>query len=226
MELVYGAGHIERRVENVEELAREWRVREADWGQLYLEFEPATPPDVLLVEDLAATMLINSRVAGQAAAAVLRHGPSLDLSSLPDKPLEETTPEERRRAAEFIGTMTSWPWVGASLATKTLHKKRPRLIPVLDNQAIFGAYMNPRWPEQRSLTETIKATARIHEALEWIYHDLTRPENRETWQTLHHLEPERTRIELFDIVWWIFFRRVEPVPSTGKVAGVADTGRR
>src|SRR5690348_12700571 len=100
MELVYGAGKLDRRVENVEELLREWRVREADWGQLYLEFQPATPPDVLLVEDLAATMLINSRVAGQAAAAVLRNGGTLDLSSWPDKPLEETTTDERKGLAE------------------------------------------------------------------------------------------------------------------------------
>ncbi len=99
MELVYGAGRLDRRVDDVESLAREWRVRQADWGQLYLEFKPATPPNVLLVEDLAATMLINSRVAGQAAAAVLRNGHSLDLASLPDKALEETTSEDRRRVA-------------------------------------------------------------------------------------------------------------------------------
>jgi hypothetical protein len=211
VELIYGAGRLDRTVVDVEDLLREWRVREADWGQLYLEFEPATPPDVLLVEDLAATMLINSRVAGQAAAAVLRHGGSVDLSRWPDKPLEEATADERRGVAELIGTMTRWPWVGASLATKTLHKKRPHLIPILDNQAIFGAYMNPRWPEQRSSQDTIKATARIHEALEWIYDDLTRPENAEAWLVLAQVEPERTRIELFDCVWWIYFRRVEPV---------------
>jgi Family of unknown function (DUF6308) len=212
--LIYGAGRLDRRVEAVEELLQEWRVREADWGQLYLEFKPATPPDVLLVEDLAVTMLINSRVAGQAAASVLRNGSSLDLGALPDKPLEETTADERHRVADLIGTMTSWPWVGASLATKTLHKKRPRLIPVLDNQAIFGAYMNPRWPAERSLMDTIKSTARIREALEWIAHDLTRAENAETWLALHEIETERTRIELFDCVWWIYFRRLEPVPST------------
>jgi Family of unknown function (DUF6308) len=137
VDLIYGAGRLDRRVESVEDLLREWRVREAEWGELYLEFEPATPPDVLLVEDLAVTMLINSRVAGQAAAAVLRHGASLDLASMPDRGLEETTADERRRLSELIGTMTSWPWVGASLATKTLHKKRPGLVPVLDNQAIF-----------------------------------------------------------------------------------------
>ena len=42
MDLIYGAGKLDRRVEGVEDLLREWRVREADWGQLYLEFTPAT----------------------------------------------------------------------------------------------------------------------------------------------------------------------------------------
>jgi hypothetical protein len=43
--------------------------------------------------------------------------------------------------AELIGVMMSWPGIGASVATKTLHKKRPALIPILDKMAIFGAYM-------------------------------------------------------------------------------------
>ena len=213
VELIYGAGKLDRRVEGVEDLLSEWQVREAEWGELYLEFQPSTPPDALLVEDLAATMLINSRVAGQAAAAVLRHGHTLDLASTPDAPLEETTADERQRLAELIGTMTSWPWFGASLATKTLHKKRPRLIPVLDNQAVFGAYMNPRWAEQRSSMETIKSPARIREALDWIAYDLTRPENAESWPALAELAPDRSRIELFDCVWWIYFRRLEPVAA-------------
>lgn len=164
------------------------------------------------------TMLINSRVAGPAAAAVLRHGTSLDLASLADKPLELTTSDERDRLAELIARMTSWPWIGASLATKTLHKKRPRLIPILDNQAIFGAYMNPRWPEQRSSMDTIKKSSRIREALEWIAYDLARPENSGTWSSLSEIEPERTRIELFDCVWRIYFRQIEPVPSPATVS--------
>jgi hypothetical protein len=45
--LIYGAGRLDRHVEAVEDLLREWRVREADWGQLYLEFKSATPPDEL-----------------------------------------------------------------------------------------------------------------------------------------------------------------------------------
>jgi hypothetical protein len=163
------------------------------------------------VEDLAVTMLINSRVAARAATSVARHGAEVDLGSLPNKRLEETTADDRELIAGVLGTMTSWPWVGASLATKTLHKKRPALIPVLDNQAIFGAYMNPAWPEQRSLAETIKAPARIREALDWIAEDITRPENATTWAELHRIEPDRSRIELFDMVWWIHFRAIEPV---------------
>ena len=134
MDLIFGAGEIDRRVAGVEQLLRDWREKERDWGQLYLEYEPVTPRDRLLVEDLAVTMLINSRVAARAATSVCRNGATLDLGALPDKPLEETTDEERRRSPSVIGTMTSWPWVGASLATKTLHKKRPALIPVLDNR--------------------------------------------------------------------------------------------
>jgi hypothetical protein len=214
VELIFGAGKLDRRVEDAQRLLREWRVKERDAGQLYLEHEPSTPPDRVLLEDLAATMLINSRVALQAAASVYRYGSSLDLSCLPDKALEKTSEDERQAVADMIGTMTSWPWVGASLATKTLHKKRPTLIPVLDNQGIFGAYMNPLWPEKRSLADTIKAVPRIKEALDWIFTDLTRPENQAVWAKLQTIEPERSRIELFDMVWWIHFREIEPVVTS------------
>lgn len=213
MELIFGAGKIDRRVDDVEDLLSDWREKERDYGQLYLEHEPITPKDRLLVEDLAVTMLINSRVAAPAATSVFRHGATVDLRSLPDKALEATTDDERHQIASVIGTLTSWPWVGASLATKTLHKKSPALIPVLDNQAIFGAYMNPLWPDRRSSADTIKSVPRIKEALDWIAEDITRAENAATWPALQALEPKRSRIELFDMVWWMYFRRVEPVAS-------------
>jgi Family of unknown function (DUF6308) len=206
MELIFGAGKIDRQVPEVEALLRDWREKERDFGQLYLEHKPATPGDQLLVEDLAATMLVNSRAAARAATSVYRYGATIDLRSLPD-----TTEEERQQVADVVGTMTSWAWVGASLATKTLHKKRPGLIPILDNQAIFGAYMNPLWPEKRSLMDTVKAVPRIKEALDWIATDVTRSENASVWGQLHAIEPERSRIELFDMVWWMYFRALEPV---------------
>jgi hypothetical protein len=101
--------------------------------------------------------------------------------------------------------MTSWPGVGASVSTKTLHKKRPELIPILDNMAIFGAYMNPLWPQQRAKEDTVKAVPRIKEALDWIAIDVTRSENETVWDRLQEIEPERSRIELFDMVWWMYF---------------------
>jgi hypothetical protein len=56
---------------------------------------------------------------------------------------------------------------------------------------------------------------RIKEALDWIAVDITRPENEQSWERLHAIEPERTRIELFDIVWWMHFspRRGGAVPA-------------
>ena len=205
MELIFGARALDRRVAEVELLLRDWRVKERDFGQLYLEHQSATSPDRIFVEDLAVTMLINSRVDARQAMGIVRNYGTLDLSVLPAKTLAETTDMERQRLAELIGAMTTWPGFGASVATKVLHKKRPELIPVLDNMAIFGAYMNRLWPERAALADTIKAVPRIKEALDWIVVDITRSENEPVWERLHQIEPERTRIELFDIVWWMHF---------------------
>ncbi len=211
MELIFGAGKIDRPVGDLQGLLSEWRDKEKDWGQLYLEYQPVTPRDRVLVEDLAVTMLVNSLVAARAARGVFANGASLDLSSLPDKALEETTAAERQAVAALIGTVATWPGISASIATKTLHKKRPALIPILDNRAIFEAYMSPLWPEKRTVGESVKAVPRIAEALDSIAEDLTRPENASVWPQLHVIEPERTRIELFDMIWWMYFRQVEPV---------------
>jgi hypothetical protein len=206
--LIVGAGKLDRDVDRADELLVSYR---SDDGLRYLDFQPVTPPDRLLPEDLAVTILINSRVGPAAFKSVQDNAHTLDLALLPDKPLEQTSERERQAVAEVTGSLAKWPGFAASIATKVLHKKRFRLIPILDNQAIFGAYMNPRWPEQRSSTESIYAVARIREALDWIYLDLARPENASTWTQLEKIEPRRSRIELFDMVWWMYFRKVEPV---------------
>lgn len=214
MELIFGAGKLDRRVPDVERLLADWREKERDFGQLYLEHESATPRDRVLVEDLGVTMLINSRVDARQAMGVFRNGATLNLSRLPDKSLGETTDRERQVVADVVATMTTWPGVGASVATKLLHKKRPELIPILDNMAIFGAYMYPLWPEKRARADTIKAVARIKEALDWIAEDLTRSENTSVWLQLHAIEPARSRIDLFDMIWWMYFRQVEPARAS------------
>lgn len=71
------------------------------------------------LEDLAVTMLTHSRVAAPAATRVFRNGSTVDLSSLPDKPLETTTDDERHLIASVIGAMTSWPGGRATLDAST-----------------------------------------------------------------------------------------------------------
>lgn len=83
MRLIYGAGRIDREVADAELLLREWREKERDFGQLYLEYEPVTPRDRLVLEDLAVTMLVNSRVEARQAMGFFRNCGSLDLSPLP-----------------------------------------------------------------------------------------------------------------------------------------------
>jgi hypothetical protein len=181
MDLVVGAGHLDRVLEDADDLLVAYRT---DDGLRYLDYQPSTDPDRLMPEDLAVTILINSRVKGTAFKSVQDKGAGLPLAALPAIALEETSPAQRDQVADLVAEMVSWDGFAASVATKILHKKRPRVIPILDNEAIFGAYMNPRWPEQRASQDSIYARARIREALEWIATDLTRPENATTWERL------------------------------------------
>lgn len=215
MDLVFGAERLDRLVAHADELLVAYR---QDTGTRYLDHVPCTPPDRLVPEDLAVTILINSRVGSTAFTAVQDHGADIDLAALPERTLEAATEADRQQVAELIAEVARWPGFAASVASKVLHKKRPGLIPIIDNQAIFGAYMNPLWPERPSLTDSVYSVARIREALDWITYDLTRPENRGAWDALATIEPNRTRIDLFDMVWWIYFRRVEPVPVTAEAA--------
>ena len=56
----------------------------------------------------------------------------------PLTPLEESTSQLRDLPPATIAVVASWPGFAVSVATKVLHKKRSVLIPILDNEAIFG----------------------------------------------------------------------------------------
>lgn len=214
VDLVVGAGHIDRRLSAAEDLLAKYRT---DDGLRYLDWRPSTDPNRLMPEDLAVTILINSRIGPAAFKSVQDHGPELELAQLPDIRLEETSARRRDQVAHLIAQVAQWDGFAASVATKVLHKKRSRLIPILDNQVIFGAYMNPQWPEKRSATDSVYAETRIREALEWIWTDLTRVEDTNAWAALSAIEPARSRIELFDMVWWEHFKRLEPVQPASPV---------
>lgn|SRR5574341_377930 len=206
--LILGCQHIDRLIENADNLLLKYR---EDTGYQYLDYQPTTPQEAVVPEDLAVTLLVNSQAGWRAFQSLQIYGASIDLSSLPRRPLEQTTSEERVIIRDLIANMAKWPGFATSLATKVLHKKRPSLIPILDNQAIFGAYLNKYWPERLAQTESIKDGARILQALDCIASDLNRQENSSSWRKLQAIEPNRTLIQLFDSVWWMHFRLKQPI---------------
>jgi hypothetical protein len=208
LQLTFGAGHIDRLVPDPDILLQQYRQVTGGW---YLDYQSIIPNDQLVPEDLAVTLLLNSQVGWRAFRSMQDHGNDINLNLLPAKSLEQTTDIEQRLIAETIAAMAQWPGFAASVATKVLHKKRPDLIPILDNQAIFGAYLNPAWPDQKAWGGSVKSAERIFQALNWIAFDITRPENEAVWPQLQDIEPARSRIQLFDSVWWMYFRKAQPV---------------
>jgi hypothetical protein len=96
MNLLLGAGHLDRVLEDAERLLIGYR---NDDGLRYLDYRPATDADRLLPEDLAVTILINSRVGAAAFKSAQDLSPALDLSRLPDVSFEESSAGDRAASA-------------------------------------------------------------------------------------------------------------------------------
>ena len=208
IKLTVGAGHLDRVIPNADDLLRQYR---KDIGYDYLDYKPRSSADIILPEDLAVTLLMNSQVGWRAFQSLQKYGHSIELANLPKKSLEETSFEERKQIAALITRLAQFPGIAASVATKILHKKRPALIPILDNQAIFGAYINPEWPQKPARNDSVRDQNLICSALDWITYDLNRPENERAWSFLRVFELRHHQIEIFDSVWWMYFRTIQPI---------------
>jgi hypothetical protein len=210
MQLTLGSGACLRVIEDAPATLARYVEEE---GRRYLAYVPITSADRLAPEDLAVTLLINSRATYRAFKSIQDHANTLDLAAhLPARPLERTDGSDRVAVAALIARVASWPGFGASLASKVLNKKRPALIPILDNRSIFGAYLNPAWPTERSRADSVWSVTRISQAQETIAFDVRRPENEPAWAGLSAIEPDRSCIELFDMIWWVHFHDLEPMP--------------
>jgi hypothetical protein len=179
-----------------------------DRGHLYLDYQAGTPRDKIVSEDLTLTLMVGS-VGWRAFRSVKERG-EIEIGPLPQKALEETSAEERRQVAAQIGELVQLRGFSVTLASRVLHKKRPALIPILDERAIFGAYMNPRWPQEAATSERVKSEGLIGKALDWIAFDLNRPENVAVWNELQAMARERSRIQIFESVWWMYFQEHNP----------------
>jgi hypothetical protein len=176
-----------------------------DDGRFYYDHRPTTQSNRVVLEDLGVTLLLNSRVGSKAAVSI--RDADFDIDDLPNVPLVDADSAQIDLLADKIVSLAQRSGFGASVATKLLHKKRPHLIPVLDNQAIFGAYLKRNWPSAEPSGETVKQRDRILEALLAIKSALQ--VNADSLSQLQAENPKRTMIELFDMVWWMYFNEQE-----------------
>ncbi|MEA2581089.1 MAG: hypothetical protein QOE83_1981 [Actinomycetota bacterium] len=182
-------------------------------GSAYHRFRSRTSPDVLLPEDLAPTIALSGRASYKAFV-------SLDLGTpiridLPQVPLERASLRVVTNVAETISELCSLTGFGVSLASKTLHAKRPALIPVMDRRAFFGAYLHPAWApgEEPYWASPLEDVVSIEQALLAVRDDLQRAENGTSWLRLKR--PGESRVVAFDKVWWMF-----AWPSQRRVVGL------
>jgi hypothetical protein len=110
VDLILGAGRLDRVISDAEVLLAEYP---AEDGLRYLNWKPSTAPDHLSPEDLAVTILINSRVGPAAFRSVQDHGAG-DL----DTRLEPLPVDDPIGAAD-------WRLDGAELA-----RRRPGLFSI------------------------------------------------------------------------------------------------
>ncbi len=225
MRLILGPDN--RELPAADKLLERFLADPTETGNAYIEYVPRSSPDELLPEDLAVTLLVNSNASRGTFLSIWHHAPEINdlLAGLPGTALEESDRQLRSRVVQLIGAVGSWPGIKVSVATKLLHKKRPALVPVLDNQAIFGALLWPGWEPPGRVAKGDSIDGRnilaITAALEAVYRDLTRPENEGSWSGLSRIATDDfgkhpTRIELFDMIWWRYFRDRQPtrqVPS-------------
>lgn len=186
-----------------------WYDSEVKRGPSFYSYIPATPDDILLLEDLGLAVLLEGRPQSSAALSLaLLNDDQRDLSSLSRTPLHLTTAEERERIVEVVMRLVVLPGFASSLATKVLHKKRSATVPILDNQAIFGTLLSDRWePGILPRGGSIRRKSSIARALDTIHEVVSSEANQQTFILLEKRYPGLTRIQLFDKTWWAFVRR-------------------
>lgn len=185
---------------------------EVRFGPAYYRAAWPTNRHTVQIADLAYAVLLAGRPRPEAAKALSEQ--ELDIGFVPDRPIEELNAIEHEAVVDGIMLLVRLPGFGCAVATKVLHKKRPKTVPVLDNLAIFATYMNPAWKLDRDKwpqrSTTVKSRGRIMAALKAVAADLSNPINVDAWGELERLFPLLTRVELFDKVWWVTARSQPP----------------
>lgn len=179
-------------------------------GPTYYRYVPVTPADELSLEDLALCVLLEGRPSSRAARRLAElSAVDRDLSDVPSVELHLTTDEERGLIVEAIMRIVRLDGFASSLSTKLLHKKRPRTIPVLDNQAIYATMLSTTWHGASGLPRgsSVRARSKIANGLDQVYRVVADERNAPTFKALENAYSDLSRIQILDKVWWGFIRQ-------------------
>jgi len=115
------------------------------WYEVYDAVNVAQD-NILRPEEIALSIMMNSRISGNTGLEVWRQRAAIQahLARLPSSAdlAADDVPWEALR--ELFDVFDATPRARLGVATKILHKKRPRLIPMLDSRLV--SYYHPRLP--------------------------------------------------------------------------------
>jgi hypothetical protein len=126
----------------------------------------------------------------------------MDLDTFLDKTTQETRDQLISKLAELAGKLDDIPGVGFSKATKILHTRYPKIIPMIDN---------PLQKEYKKLTKEQKREWKKddwHQLLKDYYDNFL---EKKTFDNLDKLYTnlsflKLTKVRIFDILWWSFLK--------------------
>jgi hypothetical protein len=187
-----------------------WYRREVAFGPMYYD-TPSPAADVLNASDLAFGTLLGAwggrlmrRIEAFKAAA---SGGGLQIDDLPDQPLERCSEDQLRTVADGLcDRADAWDCFGVSTVSKVVHRRRRATVPILDRQAISGAFMSPSWVPGGPSQERRPSRAEVFETVAAIAADLKAADNESSWNRAAAAWPTLTRVELFDVLWWSIWR--------------------
>lgn len=175
--------------------------------------EPITENNCIRGVDIAISTMMNSRISGNTALEILKRRERINnvlaiISTNSD--LATLTLETINRIEEplkkLINIFCGVERVGLSTATKILHRKRPKLIPMFDR--VVENYYRKKYPRRISSippkTNTGKAFIRL---LKYFHDDLVDVGVGETFQRVDTLLQEQntplTKVRILEALIWV-----------------------
>ncbi len=204
-----GAG--EHEVDNIP--ARiDWYKAQVAFGPMYYSDFPA-PSDALGAAELAFGTLLGAwqrpmpRI--QTFKSLLNAGEAT-IQDIPTTPLGDCSPDQLCALAEGLSSRAySWDGFGVSTVSKVIHRKRRASVPILDRQAVSGAYVSMEWEPGVVAHGRDPGYGGVMHTLELMVRDLTCTDNADGWTAALFAWPGLEDIELLDVLWWSVWRTPE-----------------